>query len=142
MLCIGTRTFFLIIVADAGVIVEHCWTHTYIASHYVCIIIFRLRNVRIRIGYNPIFEIIRLILRSLCNTLKSLCAKIGINCVENHHSNELKLEHTYTHKKTRESDKKFQLLICEHNVYLHLPSCSMFIVCTRKALWIGHKILL
>lgn len=69
--------------------------NVYIVSHYVCIIIFRLR---ICIEYNPIFEIIWLILRSLCSTLKSLCAKIGINCVENHHSNELKLAKKNTMK--------------------------------------------
>lgn len=106
MLCIGTYMelffgFILIVVGDVLALLltslyEYVCMYTYISlrfvSHYACIIIFRLQNVRIRIEYNPIFEIIRLILRSLCNTLKSLCAKIGINCVENHHSNELKLE--------------------------------------------------
>lgn len=103
--------------------------YTYRFALCVCIIIFRLQNVRIRIEYNPIFGIIRLILRSLCNTLKSLCAKIGINCVENHHSNELKLE-----QQQQQQKNPTKISIVDMRTQCIFSSTFVLIVCTRKAL--------
>lgn len=67
----------------------HTHTHRH-RSHSVCIIIiFRLPKCEFA-SNNPIFGIIRLIVWSLHNTLKPLCAKIGINCVEKPNLNERK----------------------------------------------------
>lgn len=102
----------------------HSTTHTI----RIIIIIIRLPKCEFA-SNNPIFGIIRLIVWSLHNTLKPLCAKIGINCVEKPNSNELKPKNQWRVGRTRERERN----TCMYLLYIHRENSIVdMLTCTTN----------